>query len=390
MSSFKKRGQKRRVVAQLPLGTRLSIQNGQLLTSSGQEDLDALCGGGGLAVGTLCVLESDENTAHARDLLRYFAVEALQSDQTSESESSSSKVKSKELGDHQALLIVSGERDPRELLYSLPAPYERTRKSRGGASRSKRVESDGRMKIAWRYEQDVDQSRGRTYCGSYDLSARWQRDVVERLATCDDDVQLCDAFDGDLQRVLARIADVLAAARAQKPPKVARIVVEHFGSPAWLSPSRDATPREQQRRLFRFADALRSLLRASTGICMLEFDAHLHPPSMATRLRHAADVAVGIRSFAGSGDVVSEIFQDYTGMFYIHKLPRLNALRCIMPENPTYVYTRKRRRLAIESIHLPPETSRSTKKMSADELSNASSSSSSSSHQPIDASVIDF
>ena len=63
-------------------------------------------------------------------------------------------------------------------------------------------------------------------------------------------------------------------------------------------------------------------------------------------------------------------------MFNVIKLPHLNSLTFPVPENPTFVFVRQRRRLIIETIHLPPEFARSAKKEDSSSTSSSSSSSS--------------
>jgi len=75
-----------------------------------------------------------------------------------------------------------------------------------------------------------------------------------------------------------------------------------------------------------------------------QIPSHLFAPSLLVKLRHIADGVVALHSFkgnlisfppqsglltnkyAGSGDVAGEAFKDYSGLFYLRKLPRLNSL----------------------------------------------------------------
>lgn len=80
----------------------------------------------------------------------------------------------------------------------------------------------------------------------------------------------------------------------------------------------------------------------------------------------------------GSGDVAGEAFKDYSGLFYLRKLPRLNSLVWgHSPEALTFLFQMRyvlsrhgvriltfpihvrRRTFKIEEIHLPPEIDRS-------------------------------
>jgi hypothetical protein len=86
---------------------------------------------------------------------------------------------------------------------------------------------------------------------------------------------------------------------------------------------------------------------------IMQIPSHLFAPSLLAKLRHIADSVVALHSFkgtrpgpiflssvsnqphrvhrcragqAGSGDVAGEAFKDYSGLFYLRKLPRLNSL----------------------------------------------------------------
>lgn len=112
-SSFKRAGAPARPAP--PQGTHLSVQNGQLLTSSGLTDFDGaparicLCSpptlidilSGGLVLGTITLIEEDLNTRHSLSLCKYLLAEGA-------------------VCGH-ALMVASASGNPRDLLRSLPA-----------------------------------------------------------------------------------------------------------------------------------------------------------------------------------------------------------------------------------------------------------------------------
>jgi hypothetical protein len=61
---------------------------------------------------------------------------------------------------------------------------------------------------------------------------------------------------------------------------------------------------------------------------------------------------------------VSEAFSDYSGQFFIKKLPRLNSLVTFQPDTLNFVFKQRRRKLHIEMLHLGPAETRSTKEKS--------------------------
>ncbi len=60
-----------------------------------------------------------------------------------------------------------------------------------------------------------------------------------------------------------------------------------------------------------------------------------------------------------------EAFRNYTGLFNVRKLARLASLAQHQPETLSYGFMRKKKKLYIEKLHLPPETSRSTSSAAA-------------------------
>uniref|UniRef100_T1PN54 Elongator complex protein 4 n=1 Tax=Musca domestica TaxID=7370 RepID=T1PN54_MUSDO len=76
MSSFRKRN----VQKQIPF-TRTSPQTGQVITSSGNPSLDVILGGG-LPIGSICLIEEDKFVTYSKVLAKYFMAEGIVSKQT--------------------------------------------------------------------------------------------------------------------------------------------------------------------------------------------------------------------------------------------------------------------------------------------------------------------
>ncbi|KAG5839902.1 hypothetical protein ANANG_G00210050 [Anguilla anguilla] len=114
-------------------GTRPSVQNGQLIVSTGVTSLDYVIGGG-LAVGTLLLIEEDKYDSYSRMLVKYFLAEGV-------------------VCGH-SLFIGSARDHPDEILQELPAPIlddiasPRSEEGQGTCD----PEAPDSMKIAWRYQ----------------------------------------------------------------------------------------------------------------------------------------------------------------------------------------------------------------------------------------------
>lgn len=132
-SAFQKSG-KAATRSLLP-GTKPAVQNGQLLVSSGVASLDHLLGGG-LAIGTVLMVEEDEHASYSQVLLRYFLGQGAQA--------------------NHKLVVASADESPSVLLRSLPSPTDGAAAQAHAAAmkalpdRSDRASED--MNIAWRYK----------------------------------------------------------------------------------------------------------------------------------------------------------------------------------------------------------------------------------------------
>ncbi|KAF6103193.1 elongator acetyltransferase complex subunit 4 [Phyllostomus discolor] len=115
-------------------GTRPSVRNGQLLVSTGLPALDQLLGGG-LAVGTVLLIEEDKYNVYSPLLFKYFLAEGIINGHT--------------------LLVASAKENPADILQELPAPLldDNCKKEFDeDAGDHKAPDSNIKMKIAWRYQ----------------------------------------------------------------------------------------------------------------------------------------------------------------------------------------------------------------------------------------------
>uniref|UniRef100_A0A8C2DFJ3 Elongator complex protein 4 n=1 Tax=Cyprinus carpio TaxID=7962 RepID=A0A8C2DFJ3_CYPCA len=156
-------------------GTRPSVQNGQLLVSSGVSSLDYVIGGG-LAVGTLLLVEEDCYDSYSRMLLKYFLAEGV-------------------VCGHE-LFLASARDHPDEIMQELPSPIVDDvagMKISEGQSQPSDPENPDTMKIAWRYQ---NQPRVQTALASsvrfghyYDVSKTMEPEL-QQAAKCHSFYQL--------------------------------------------------------------------------------------------------------------------------------------------------------------------------------------------------------
>eukprot|EP00026_Physarum_polycephalum_P010791 Phypoly_transcript_10971.p1 GENE.Phypoly_transcript_10971~~Phypoly_transcript_10971.p1 ORF type:complete len:378 (+),score=59.01 Phypoly_transcript_10971:104-1237(+) len=343
-SSFTRKAPVKR---QCPPGTKLSVHNGQLLVSSGLHDFDEILGGG-LAVGTVLLLEEDANTTHYQLLTKFFLAEGAGCG-------------------HSVMVASVGEKEDageKGLVAELPSVHVSqadAEKEKQEESAEKKEEGSADLKIAWRYK-NLTQQKGNAdvFCHHFDFAHRLPLETMVDASK----LHLLylspspGAVENHYAELFAKISELVHQYNSQNRQagsnvdkiSILRIVIHSFASPLWAGEESDA---------LKFMHALRGLLRSSLAVCMITFPTHLHPPALAQKIRHLSDYAVAMVSFAGSRAKVPPAFTDYKGFFYIHKIPRINSLvPPVWQDTHTLGFKLKRYKLIIEKINLPPEEGR--------------------------------
>ncbi|CAG8501014.1 8521_t:CDS:2, partial [Ambispora leptoticha] len=390
----------------IPIGTRLSPYNGQLLISTGVPSLDdILCGG--IPLGSLFLIFEDRNTDYAKLLLKYFITEGL--------------------AHENRVLVASADEEPQTLVKGCmwlscdDDDMDNVRKEgsdnygmkKEERNHDKNDENDGReeegegdkMKIAWRYKglkklgaqvpvppsiqnkkisldklpsSQEDQST-QPFCHTFDLTKRIPEkiinaaslsfiDVIEVLNA--DESNLYEKLFNEIKKILkednkqASLSDEQATSQ-----NVLRIAIQSVASPMWPIAA-------SSQEVYRFFHALRGLLRSTNNVAVMTIPAHLYihsaggvSPSISSipfmkRIAHVCDAVVGIESFAGSPQTSNSIYtSQYNGLFHVHKLPTINSL--LAPATKLSIlsggggdqlgFKLRRKRFSIEKFHLPPE-----------------------------------
>ncbi|XP_076970404.1 elongator complex protein 4 isoform X5 [Tamandua tetradactyla] len=291
-------------------GTRPSVRNGQLLVSTGLPALDQLLGGG-LAVGTVLLIEEDKYNIYSPLLFKYFLAEGIISGHT--------------------LLVASAKEDPADILQELPAPLldENCKKEFDeDVCNNKIPESSIKMKIAWRYQLlpkmeagPVSSSRFGHY---YDLSKRIPQQLIE-----------ASKYHGFFL-----------------PEKLSTAFKEE---PCSLTPG------------------YRKLLHFIQNIIYEEgFDGfNCQNKAMIVRVTNLSDVVIGLESFIGSERETNPLYKDYHGLIHIRQIPRLNNLICDVSDVKDLAFKLKRKLFTIERLHLPPDLSDTVSRSSKQDLAES-------------------
>ncbi|GAA6089784.1 elongator complex protein 4, partial [Tachysurus ichikawai] len=268
-TSFQKKSRSK--LLQIP-GTKPSVHTGQLIVSSGVPSLDCALGGG-LAVGSLLLIEEDEFDSYSRTLLQYFLAEGVMSG-------------------HE-LFIASAQDHPDDIIKDLPSPLQDEDSGSKSVSSSNLDQQDA-MKIAWRYQnlpkvQTVLSSSSR-FGHYYDLSKHMEQDLLQntKIHTFYLPEEQTDPTHQRLNpsgvlgpySVLLRSIQLLIrqngfdGSNSQvKPCNVLRLALHSLGSALWgddvcVSPANNHA-------MLSFLYALRALLRSSLSVAIVTVPTHL-------------------------------------------------------------------------------------------------------------------
>nr|XP_048299641.1 elongator complex protein 4 isoform X1 [Myodes glareolus] len=353
-------------------GTRPSVRNGQLLVSTGLPALDQLLGGG-LAVGTVLLIEEDKYNIYSPLLFKYFLAEGIVNGHT--------------------VLVASAREKPVDILQELPAPLldDNGKKEIEDIHNPKTPEADVSMKIAWRYQLlpkmqagPVSSSRFGHY---YDLSKRippellgsskWHGFFLTEHITSDLKGESCSLSRGYMN-LLQFIQNIIYTegfdgSNPQKKQKnILRIGIQNLGSPLWGDDICCTENCDNSHSLTKFLYVLRGLLRASLSVCIITVPTHLiQNKAIITRVRNLSDTAVGLESFIGSVKETNPLYKDYHGLIYIRKIPRLNNLTCDESDVKDLAFKLKRKLFSIERLHLPPDLSDTVSRSRKQDLAEA-------------------
>uniref|UniRef100_A0A7M4FVF8 Elongator complex protein 4 n=1 Tax=Crocodylus porosus TaxID=8502 RepID=A0A7M4FVF8_CROPO len=331
-------------LAALP-GTRPSLRRGQLLLSSGVPSLDAVLGGG-LAVGTLLLIEEDKYGIYSNLLFKYFLAEGIVS------------------GHH--LFVASAKEDPADILKELPAPLLDEVNEEETVFKSK--ESQDYMKIAWRYQNlpkmEASPAASSRFGHYYDVSKTLSPELLQSTKchhfflpeeiSLHPNINICNMTSGYI-RLLQSIQRIIYqegfdGSHPQKKQKnILRIGIQNLGSVLWGEDISCTDNPEDIYSLTKFLYVLRSLLRMSLSACIITVPAHLiQNKAIMERVTNLSDTVVGLESFIGSERETNPLYKDYHGLIHIHQIPQLNSLICDVSDTKDLAFRLKRKLFTIE------------------------------------------
>ncbi|XP_069824488.1 elongator complex protein 4 isoform X2 [Dendropsophus ebraccatus] len=366
---------RRKVRGKLPAirGTRPSVHNGQLLVSTGVPSLDHILGGG-LAVGTLLLIEEDTYSTYSNLLLKYFLGEGI-------------------INGHEVFLASASD-IPQKIFKDLPAPLtdEIPAQNVKPDVTEGPTSTEDTMKIAWRYQnlpklESVSLSSAR-FGHYYDISKTISPDMLQSAKMhsfyLPDVIPPDGLFDPssemsrDYRQLLNSIQRVIHqggfdGSNPQKGQKnILRLGVQSLGSVLWGDDICTHERPHNVHSLTRFLYALRGLLRSSLSVCVITVPSHLiQNKAIIARVKNLSDTVVGLESFIGSERESNPLYKDYHGLFLVHKIPRLNSLISDVSDTKDLAFKLKRKMFSIERLHLPPDLSDTVSRSSKQDLAGS-------------------
>ena len=357
-TSFKKKTSSRGR-GNLPPGVRPSLNNNQLLVSTGCPSLDTLLGGG-LALGTLMLVAEDAHQSYTNALRKLFIGEGV-------------------VCGHSLFLAASPGEDAASVVQGIPrdvnAPSEK--------EESGKKDESNDLQIAWRYKNQPKVDAGishHTQFGHYfDLSTTLSEEKVASLdcSTFTPQSQDLDTMQQGVKvaykKLLKSIAEKLEANKlftdssSNDVPGVLRIQIPSLGSPMWREDLITASSDSYTPSLAWFLLALRSLLRRSYCVAMVSVPVHLFEEThFVHRVQRCADVVVRLESFAGCPDKSQNpLFKEYHGLFHVRKAPHVNSICGSLVDTSDLAFKLKKRKFLIEKLHLPPDISETASRSNA-------------------------
>ncbi|XP_026463446.1 elongator complex protein 4 [Ctenocephalides felis] len=327
-------------------GTKPSVQNAQLLVSTGIPSLDFILGGG-QAVGTLLLIEEDNFNEYANIVLKYFLAEGAVSGHS--------------------LFFGSLEGNTESLLDELPAPVSL---SDQGVKNTQNDIADS-LKIAWRYENknpiNTELENRNVFGHNFDLSKIIDANILSKINICywNEHQNLHNECNSYYENLLLKLANEIDNNNfaTQSNIKLAdrnilRVAIQSLASPFWKNNSECTSFHNFCTFLYKF----KALIRSAFAVAIVSVPAHIMRDQNILKLHHIADICVGLESFTGSERATNPLFKEYNGLFHVYKVASINSLAPSSLHYKDLAFKLRRKKFCIEKLHLPPELQESSER----------------------------
>ncbi|XP_066503267.1 elongator complex protein 4 [Hoplias malabaricus] len=349
-TSFRRSGER----AQLR-GTRINANNRLACTHTGVRALDRVLGGG-IAVGSLLLIEEDEGECYSRVLMKCYLAEGV-------------------VCGHQ-LYLASAQERPDDIIQDLPCPVsEEVSDSPVGS------DSPDEMRIAWRYQNlpkvSSELSSLSQFGHNFDVSRKMASQTLQdaRFHTFylpeETQTQTHNRCVGPYEGLLKSIQEVIqgegfdGSVSQGKVRNVLRLGLHSLGSTLWGDDICVSESPAHSHALTSFLYSLRALLRSSLSVAVVTVPAHLiQSRELRGRVEKVCDAVVALESFNSSE--TNPMYKDYHGLIHIRQVPCLNGLVCEVPDNKDLAFKLRRKQFSIEKLYLPPDLSETVSRVTKD------------------------
>uniref|UniRef100_A0A8V0Z3X3 Elongator complex protein 4 n=1 Tax=Gallus gallus TaxID=9031 RepID=A0A8V0Z3X3_CHICK len=329
--------------------------------------------GGGLAVGTLLLIEEDKYGVYSSLLFKYFLAEGV-------------------VCGHD-LFVASAQDPPANIIKELPAPLldDNFKTERVEATAAKSEDCQDSMQIAWRYQNapkvETSPTTSMKFGHYYDVSKKMSPELLQSIKwhsfflpdelPLEPKLKMCNMNCG-YARLLRSIQSVIYqegfdGSHPQKKQKnILRIGIQSLGSLLWDDDICSTNTPEDIHSLTKFLYVLRGLLRKSLSACIITMPSHLiENKAIMERVTNLSDMVVGLESFIGSERETNPLYKDYHGLLHVHQIPRLNSLICDVSDTKDLAFRLKRKQFTVERLHLPPDLSDTVSRSSKQDLAES-------------------
>ncbi|KAF4527692.1 hypothetical protein B566_EDAN017583 [Ephemera danica] len=321
-------------------GTRISVENSQLLISTGAPDFDS-------------VIVEDPSGSYAKLLSKLFLAEGIA------------------VG--HPLFVASKTMDPGQLVREMPSPVSNT--SHEKIKIPQEPEKDSDLKIAWRYQNiptTGQESRLPTlqFGHHFDLSRTVDPEIIQvskPTLWSDIDTKIESKYEhlpAFYSSLLSSINETISVqscwvsgpakpADQQRPHTVLRLVIHSLGSPQWT---------QEASHLPAMLYAIRAIVRAACAVCLITLPAHLLEDVVVARCCHLADYCVQPSPAHHIEGKVAPLLSGMDGVFRILHLAAINTLMPFKPATLDLGFKVRRKKFSIEKLQLPPELTESAER----------------------------
>jgi hypothetical protein len=320
--------------------TNTSLKNKNHL-SSGNLFLDKIIGG--ISLGTIVLLNEDDPSNMYEHLIKYFIAEGI-------------------INENKIFLYYSDEKTATDIIQNLP--YKSVQVD--SILNAKRVmdSKTSDIKIAWRYENIQysnlleDIAKSSEYI--FDLSRQLQdiylidknKDIIKQT-------QITPSFPDNLNEINTNIIkdyQNFTSTLGEDEIKFCRIVIPNLFSNDY-NVSKKNIDKKILNELKIKLTIIKNLARSINGIVYLTVNKNFLNKDVYNLLNYFSDYVFSLKSFT----LDPEKLQDYDGLLYINKLPRLTTLKTTLMETDTYGVIMEKRKMIIEKIDIGVEVDRNTK-----------------------------